>query len=234
MLLKITSKFCDYFKNICDQFITRCREKAMTNHFAQLEKNISVLQQLSGMTGADAFFAQEALRFYSIAGTLKGSFTLDEKAKTEERNMTHILFRSLLENYFRVLYIFDDPTQIQSRYSSVVDGFKREYGKLINEPLLPMKNQLEPAGPAWATLPRALDMNSMLAQVKNDYGDRLSYLYFVYRIASFDTHGNNMKAIAEDAFGKPCNFPVLKLEYVIDLVANQYLIVLEKIRPKGP
>ena len=76
-------------------------------------------------------------------------------------------------------------------------------------------------------------MNSILTQMQNDYGDRLSYLYFVYRIASFDTHGNNMQSIAEDAFGQSCNFPVLKLEYAIDLVANQYLIVLQEMRGRN-
>lgn len=211
---------------------TKRRVKNM-DHFESLKQELPTLKNMSNGVGPNAFFAQEALRFYSIAGTIKDNFTLDEKAKTEERNITHILFRSLLENYFRILYIFDSPADIQTRYDSIVDNFKREYGKLLNEPLLPRKNELETAGSSWSQLPRGLDMNSTLAQVQNDYGDRLSYLYFVYRIASFDTHGNNIKSVAEDAFGKPCNFPVLKLAYAIDLVANQYLIVLGGIRDRG-
>jgi len=203
------------------------------DHFEALKQELTTLQTISNGTGPNAFFAQEALRFYSIAGTIKDNFTLDETSKTEERNMTHILFRSLLENYFRILYIFDSSTDIQARYDSFVDNFKREYGKLLNEPLLPRKNELEPAGAGWTQLPRSLDMNSTLAQVQNDYGDRLNYLYFIYRITSFDTHGNNIKSIADDAFGKPCNFPVIKLAYAIDLVANQYLIVLEGMRNRG-
>ncbi len=203
------------------------------DYFESLKQELPTLKNISNSAGPNAFFAQEALRFYSIAGTIKDNFTLDEKAQFEERNMTHILFRSLLENYFRILYIFDSPADTQTRYDSIVANFKREYGKLLNEPLLPRKNELEPAGSGWSQLPRSLDMNSTLAQVKNDYGDRLSYLYFVYRIVSFDTHGNNIKSIAEDAFGKPCNFPVLKLEFAIDLVANQYLIILGGMRDRG-
>ncbi|NTU50088.1 MAG: hypothetical protein HGA87_04245 [Desulfobulbaceae bacterium] len=203
------------------------------DHFEALKQELSTLKNISNGVGPNAFFAQEALRFYSIAGTIKDNFTLDETAKTEERNITHILFRSLLENYFRILYIFDSPGDIQARYDSIISNFKREYGKLLNEPLLQRKNELEPAGSGWSKLPRGLDMNSTLEQVRNDYGDRLSYLYFVYRIASFDTHGNNIKSVAADAFGKPCNFPVLKLAYAIDLVANQYLIVLGDMRGRG-
>ena len=206
----------------------------MPDHFGQLEQELSALRVLGVHSGPAGFFAQEALRFYSIAGTLKSSFKLGETAETHERNITHILFRSILENYFRILYIFDNPTDIQTKYDSViVNSFKREYGKLLNEPEIRKMNGIEPAGDDWAQLPRVLDMNSIIAQVQNEHGNRLSYLYFVYRIASFDTHGNNMKNITDDAFGKSVNFPVLKLEYGIDLVANQYLVVLEGMRGRG-
>lgn len=203
------------------------------SYFEDLEKELLALRVAANSSGPVGFFAQEALRFYSVAGTIKGNFALDESANFDERCMTHVLVRSLLENYFRILYIFDKPNDIQTRYDSIVENFKREYGKLLNEPLLPRKNEFEPAGAGWSQLPRGLDMNSMLAQLQNDYGDRLSYLYFTYRIASFDTHGNNLKGVADDAFSKPCNFPVLKIEKVIELVSNQYLIVLQDMRGRG-
>ena len=201
--------------------------------FEDLEKELPALRGAANLSGPVGFFAQEALRFFSVAGTIKGSFPLDESASFEDRCMTHVLVRSLLENYFRILYIFDNPSDTQTRYNSVVENFKREYGKLMNAPLLPRKNELESAGAEWYQLPRGLDINSMLEQLQNDYGDRLSYLYFTYRIASFDTHGNNLKAIADDVFGKPCNCPVLKLDYVIELVSNQYLVVLQDMRGRG-
>ena len=203
------------------------------SYFEGLKNELPTLRVAANSSGPVGFFAQEALRFYSVAGAIKGSFSLDESANFDERCMTHILFRSLLENYFRILYSFDEPSDIQARYDSVVENFKREYGKLLNEPMLPRKNELEPAGAGWSQLQRGLDMNSMLAQLRNDYGDRLSYLYFTYRIASFDTHGNNLKGVADDAFGKSCNFPVLKLEYAIGLVSNQYLVVLGDMRGRG-
>lgn len=78
-----------------------------------------------------------------------------------------------------------------------------------------------------------MDVNSMLAQVKNDYGDRLSYLYFVYRVASFDTHGNSMATLFKQSFGKSCNFSALNLQYGFDLIANQYLVILRELDLAG-
>ncbi len=147
--------------------------------------------------------------------------------------MTHILSRSLLENYFWIIYLFDDPAKTSDRYEELKNSFKRDYRKLLNEPLLPRKNELEPADSSWASLPKAPVVNSMLAQVRNDYGERLNYIYFVYRITSFDTHGKSLGTIFEDVFGKKCNFPVLKIKHVFELVANQYLVVLSDLRGKG-
>ena len=167
----------------------------MTDHFELLKQQAPTLERISGTAGEIGFFAQEALRFITIAGTLTATFPLDNSS-IGERQITHILARSLLENYFWLIYIFDDRSQRTTRYSEKVNSFKREYSKYIDDPLVPQKDKLEPADPAWKALPKSLDVNSMLAQVKNDYGDRLSYLYFVYRVASFDTwqqHGRPLR-----------------------------------------
>jgi hypothetical protein len=66
--------------------------------------------------------------------------------------------------------------------------------------------------------------------LKNDYGDKLNYLYFVYRITSFDTHGRTHESLFKMAFGKPCQFPFLKPDRAIDLIANGYQIIWSKIR----
>jgi hypothetical protein len=204
----------------------------MTDHFELLKQQTTTLEKISETAGEIGFFAQEALRFYSIAGTLSATFPL-ENSSIGERQITHILARSLLENYFWLIYIFDDRSQRSRRYDEKVNSFKREYSKLINDPLVPQKEKLEPADPAWNSLPRSLDVNSMLAQVKNDYGDRLSYLYFVYRVASFDTHGNSMAVLFEQAFGKSCNFSALNLPFGFDLIANQYLVILQELTQAG-
>ena len=206
----------------------------MPTEFEQLKAELPTIKILSNTGGANGFFAQEVLRFHSIAGTLlENGFALDETSSVDERYLTHVLSRSLLENYFWVIYLFDDPAETSNRYEELKNSFKRDYAKLLNEPQLPRKNELEPANAAWANLPRALDVNSMLAQVKNDYGDRLSYLYFVYRIASFDTHGKSLETIFEAVFGKTCNFPVLKIRYAFELIANQYRVVLNDLRASG-
>lgn len=205
----------------------------MSNHFEQLKNELSAIKILSASGGMNGFFGQEALRFRSVAGTLLKNFTTDKNASVDERYITHILARSLMENYFWLLYIYDDPVKKADRYKELINSLKRDYLKLLNEPLLPHKDKLETADPAWSTLPKTMDVNSMLAQLKNDYGDRLSYLYFIYRITSFDTHGKNLDNLLQTTFGKAVNFPVLDIGYAFDMVANQYLVILEQIRSAG-
>lgn len=201
----------------------------MANHFELLKTELSAIKDLSAKGGAIGFFGQEALRFHSIAGTVLENFKADKSAGVDERYITHILARSLMENYFWLLYMFDDPVVRDSRYQELVNSFKRDYRKLLNEPLLPHKDKFEPADSAWANL-RSRDVNSMLAQLTNDYGDRLSYLYFIYRVTSFDTHGKNLNNVFQTAFAKTANFPILDIGYAFDLVANQYLVILGGLR----
>lgn len=203
----------------------------MPTDFEQLKSELPTITNLSKSGGADGFFAQEVLRFHSIAGTLlENGFSLDETSSVDERYLTHILSRSLLENYFTIIYLFDDLAETANRYEELKNSFKEDYRKLLNEPLLPRKNELEPADPTWKNLPGLPNVNSMLAQVKNIHGDRLNYLYFVYRITSFDTHGRSLGTIFEAVFGKICNFPVLKIKYAFELIANQYLVILNDLR----
>lgn len=216
---------------------TKKEVQTMTSHFDQLASELETFKKLSQNGGVNGFLGQEVLRFHSIAGTLLTveNFTLDETASVDERYITHILSRSLLENYFWIIYLFDNPTESNSRYDELKNAFKRDYSKLMNENQLPHKSLLEPADSTWSSLPRSssLDVSSMLAQIKNDHGDRLNYLYFVYRIASFDTHGKNMGTVLEAVFNKKCNFPVLKIKYAFDLMANQYLVVLGDLKNRG-
>lgn len=206
----------------------------MTTSFNQLQAELAVIRTLSSSGGPNGFFGQEALRFYSIAGTLMGNaYALDETASVDERYLTHVLIRSLLENYFTIIYLFDDHAHTAPRYEALKNSFKEDYRKLLNEPQLPRKSELEAADPTWKNLPGLPNVSSMLAQVKNIHGDRLDYLYFVYRITSFDTHGRSLGAIFEAVFGKKCHFPVLKIKYALELIANQYLVVLNDLRSRG-
>jgi hypothetical protein len=197
----------------------------MGQNFQSLQAAIPNIKAHAPRHPRDAFFVQEVLRFHSIAGTMEQSFP-NVSASVDERIMSHIWIRSLIENYFKLLYIYDDPVKAQARFDECVRGFKIEYAKLYNDPWVPNKNQLEPADPSWRGLTKPMDLNSMIAAVMNVHGNRLSYLYFVYRISSFDTHGNSLEALFHASFNKsPCNFPVLKLEPVTELIANQYLAI---------
>ena len=229
------SRYHWFWGRVSAEFGVRSQGEQVTSYFEQLKNDLETYRKLSSRGGHLGFFGQEVLRFYSIAGTfVEGcDFRLDESASNDERYFTHILVRSLLENYFWITYLFDDPSKSSARYDELQNSFKRDYAKLLNENQLPHKDKLEPADSSWSSLPRALDVKSMLAQSTNDYGDRLDYLYFVYRITSFDTHGKSLGAIFHDAFGKTCNFPVLKIGYAIELMANQYLVDLQELRGRN-
>lgn len=215
----------------------------MMTEFEKLKAELTTLKTLAQSGGANGFFAQEALRFYSVAGTLLevDGFKLDETATNDERYITHILSRSLLENYFTIIYLFDDPAQTATRYDALQNSFKEDYRKLMSDLngaawqtfMQSYQAQLEPANPAWNKLPGLPDVNTMLTGLRNDYGDRLNYLYPIYRITSFDTHGKSLGTIFEAVFGKTCNFPVLKIGRAIELMANQYLIVLNDLPNQG-
>ena len=112
-----------------------------TNYFEQLKSELEAYRSLSSRGGHLGFFGQEVLRFHSIAGTLVEGcdFRLDESASNDERYFTHILVRSLLENYFWTIYLFDNPAQSSHRYEELKNSFKRDYVKLLNENHLPHK-----------------------------------------------------------------------------------------------
>ncbi len=204
----------------------------MGQYFDQLKINLKEINQLSSKGGAIGFFAQEALRFHSIAGTILENFKSDMSTCVDERYITHILSRSIIENYFWLLYIFDNHDERDNRYQELINSFKRDYRKLLNEELLPCKNKLELL-PEQAYLPKTKDINSMLAQLKNNDDERLNYLYFIYRITSFDTHGKNLNNILETVFEKTVNFPMLDIGKVFEIIANQYIIILNNLKDEN-
>jgi len=177
------------------------------------------------------FAVAEFRRFYSIGGTILANFH-NTQTSIDERIFTHILLRSVLENFFWLIYIFDGPDEAvwSSRFDEYMNGFKREYSKLYNDPGLPRKCELEPADPGWSALPGPLDVRSLLAAVKTIRGERLDYLYFTYRITSFDTHGKTLQTLFTSAFNKDCNFPVLKPKETIEIIADSYVVIWKQIK----
>jgi len=214
----------------------------MPTYFEQLEAEIPTLKILVQTPDATGFFIQETIRFYSIAGTLlRNRIALDATASVDERYLTHILSRSLLEPFFNILYLFDDPAQTVARYDELKNTFKDQYRKLMNDLSAPewvtfmqaYGSQLEPANQTWTRTNQLPDVKSMLGRLRNNYNNSLDFLYPLYRITSFDTHGRSLGTIFESVFGKQCNFPVLNIGCAIELMANQYLVVLNDLRNRG-
>jgi hypothetical protein len=222
--------------------LTKSGRNYMTIYFNLLESEIPAIKQLPQKADATGFLIQEIIRFYSIAGTLShNGLKLDVNSSIDERYLTHILSRSLLENYFTIIYLFDDPSQTSKRYEELKNSFKQDYKKLMNnlndsswhDFMQAHQADLEPANSTWMQAKGLPDVNTMLTGLRNDYNDRLSYLYPIYRITSFDTHGRSLGTIFEAVFGKKCNFPVLNIRHAFELMANQYLVVVKDLRSRG-
>lgn len=202
------------------------------DHFELLKSELKTLSELGSKSGPIGLLGQEALRFHSIAGTLKENGMVGN-VSVDERFISHILARSLIESFFWIVYIFDHPSTRQSRYDELVSSFKREYLKFYNENLS-INASLAPPDPTWGQLQGALDVRSMIAQVRNDSGTRLDPLYAIYRIASFDTHGKSLNNIIVSALGGSIpNFPALDLEYGFDLISNHYVCTLRDLAEAG-
>lgn len=213
----------------------------MPIHFDTLKLEVPKIQGLQQKADATGFFIQEVLRFYSIVGTLQNiNLSLDLTSSSDERYFTHVLSRSLLEPFFIILYIFDDlsqMSQINTRYEEQKNSFKNEYRKLMNDLNQPewqtfMQNygvKLEVADPQWSSLSKLPDIKTILKNIKRN-NRSLEYLYPIYRITSFDTHGRSLGTIFESVFGKQCNFPVLSVELAIEYMSDEYLVLLNDLR----
>src|SRR4051794_17038564 len=75
----------------------------LPDHFALLEAELPTLTTLSSYRGVHGFFGQETLRFYPLAATLKSvpTFKLDFTASVDERYITHVIVRPLVEAFFQ-------------------------------------------------------------------------------------------------------------------------------------
>lgn len=208
--------------------------------FKLIKSKIDSVKELSSNASkAKCFLGQEILRFISIAGTLNEiDFKLDESASVDERYVTHTLMRSLLENFFKIIYIFDDASEIDARFDKALNGFKGEYLKLFNDlksdAWVSFMNEnsrhFPTADAGWGDLNKLINFNDLLVLLKNNHGYRLQYLYPLYRITSFDTHGNSLEVFFRETFGTQVNFPIIKIKYAINLIAIEYLELFNKVK----
>ena len=67
--------------------------------FQLLNSRLDRFRVLGSQPGPIGFLGQEALRFHSIAGTLKANGMVGNSSD-DERYISHILARSLIKNFF--------------------------------------------------------------------------------------------------------------------------------------
>ncbi|QZM11792.1 hypothetical protein ABVS_1093 [Acinetobacter lwoffii] len=206
----------------------------MNDKFEQLYEKKSIIHQYNTTNCAIEFYQQEVLRFLSIAGTLKENGLSNNPQSVDARYFSHILTRSLIENFFIMIYVFDSVNDSETRFNEILNGFKQDYLKLYNESELPFKEELAIPQSDWKDLKKPKDVKSILNAVKNENEEKLGYLYFVYRITSFDTHGKNLLVFLQQSFENTSNlnFPILDINNILNLIANEYIAIWQQIEQK--
>lgn len=226
------------------ELIYRWKEHTMpnTNYFKLLNEQLSSAEELSKQKDAKGFLGQEILRFHSIAGTLldnvkpDGQFSLDDSASVDERYITQPLIRSILENYFKIIYIFDVRELERERFEKTVNGFKDDYRKLFNALKKPgwekfmneYGSTLQSANDGWSDLPKLKNINDLLVEMDKFSDYKIQHLYALFRMSSFDIHGNSLKVFFDVAFDTECNFPIINIKDVIEMIAYTYDALLNE------
>ena len=199
----------------------------MWQQFDQFSNEVPKLLALTPTHPHEGYARDEFLRFVTIAGTLRTSFPVPIGA-SDERAISHVLIRSLLESFFWVRYIFESQNLVdrQTRFQRQLDEFQRQYAKMHNDPHLPYKNQIPAPQPNWINHPTAPDAASILRMQKNITGQRLDSLYFTYGVSSFDTHGRAAPELFAQSFGQANpQFHFLQIEPAIETAADMYIAI---------
>ena len=204
-------------------------EYNLEHSFHALKEILPELQKRNFPNPIHQYTKEEILRFISIGGTILDNFK-NAQESIDERYITHILIRSLLEGYFWLLYIHDDPHIQKSRFEERINGFKTNYFKLYNDPHVDLhyKKKISKPDPCWGEIRRSRNIHDILVQLKTDDGAPLNYLYFTYRITSFDTHAISMPTLFQEAFKNNGNFLHTPTKKIINLMANEYYIILSQ------
>ena len=175
----------------------------------------------------DRFAQQEMLRFHSIGEFILQKYP-DPCNPHNQRNITHPLLRTLLEGWIWVSYIFwkEEDNGRKNRFDEFLNGFKINFHKLIDDPHLPCKDKLPiiQNNENWKKLKAPKNVRALLADMKNDFGTGLDYLYFAYRVTSFDTHAKASEALFVEVFGKDSSFTFINSDKIINLIANHYCV----------
>lgn len=184
-------------------------------------------------------FIDELYSFYSLGHGILDIYSEDAHKTLEFKQMTYPIVRRLLEKYFNILYIFDEPTKISDRYKSYLKSIEIQYNKMLNDlikngyPTNGLPNEMHKYD-GEIDFPR--NLTSMLTTMKNDNTKpngknyKLDFLYPCYRILSFYAHGN-MNNVILNELSSSNDFSIIKIPEIINLIANHYNIIIGTIFP---
>ena len=194
-------------------------------------------------------FLSEMFTFYSVANTIWNSFTQQQHDDQifEYKQLIYPQLRRLLEFYFRAIYIFEDLTntaQISTRINDYLAFVRSQYNKMWNDinsneqsliaggfgsvinpmiPKLPPKMQPARKDTIYGNV-------SNLLRNTHRNGPDMSALYTLYRITSFYSHGDiNFEIMADFSPTGNMNFPIIKTEKALDLMASEYEHLIKEL-----
>ena len=87
----------------------------------------------SAMGPETKMFLDELFSFNSIKNKILEEYS-EEASNTEEfKQMVYPVIRRLLEKYFNILYIFDQPEKMADRYKSYLKSIETQYNKMLKD-----------------------------------------------------------------------------------------------------
>ena len=121
-------------RTMTEDNLTYLMKHSMKHSFAEFQKLLNNIDEQKIDSSVGRYTYQEMLRFHSIAGTILENFK-DVANSIDQRNITHPLLRSLLEGWIWIAYIHrkNDENSKQSGFKELMNGFKIEYQKLLND-----------------------------------------------------------------------------------------------------
>jgi hypothetical protein len=189
---------------------------------------------------ARKYLLEEIVIFRSLSQCIKESDPEANQHHIEYRNTFYPTIRRLLESFWRINYIFDDNKEVPNRWNNYTRQIKIEYSKMWRD----IKEQDDKFGNLdIKDLPKEMlpstekndpifgSIRNVMDKCLNVHGDKLSYLYFCYRILSFYTHGNINKAILDEISPKNNNFTIINIHKVLCMMANHYNCLIGKFWP---
>ncbi|MEI8395045.1 MAG: DUF2934 domain-containing protein [Rhodospirillaceae bacterium] len=158
----------------------------------------------------------------------------DVNEKERILRIQNIILRASVETFFWMMYIKHSESRgtEQTRIDEYRGNFCDQYNKIHSDiSAQPFVSALAGSGGIGSistsfAFPNKLDVRSMLDHVKNDFGNKISYIYPIYRLASLSVHGIDIMSLKKFFFKSGGAFPYVKWDKVVQVISSEYFHML--------